>query len=138
MRTCGRECEGHAEPARRTAVSRAAIRIALWLWLAFLTAGSLLPARPGVVAANHRTIHWLAFAVAASLTFAASRTRWKEILGAVAIFSLGLSLEFLQHLIGRNPMEWRDVSDDGFAILAAFTLYRLTGAWKPRGEPRPR
>jgi hypothetical protein len=124
------------KPVRRTGVSRGALRIVAWVWIALLVAGSLQPARPGVVKGLHREIHWLAFAGAALLLLALSKTRLREMLGASAIFLLGVSLEVLQHLIYRNHLEWRDIADDGLAILAALALYRLTGAWKPRPEAR--
>jgi hypothetical protein len=107
------------------------------VWIALLIAGSLQPARPSVVTSHHRLIHWVAFAGAALLLLLLSKTRLREILGALAIFFLGVSLEVVQHLIYRNQLEWRDIGDDGAAILAAFALYRLTGAWKPRCDPRP-
>ena len=125
------------EPLRRTAVSRTVLRIVTWIWLALLILGSLQPARPGIVNGNHLPIHYVAFAVAALLLFSLSRTRRREILGALATFFLGFSLELLQHLIYRNHLEWHDVADDGLAILVAFALYRLTGVWKPRPDPRP-
>jgi hypothetical protein len=126
---------GPDTPARATAASRAVLLIANWVWLALLVAGSLQPARPGIIKGNHRPIHYVAFAGAALLLFALSRTRRREIQGAISIFFLGFSLELLQHLIYRNYLEWRDVADDGLAILLALALYRLTGAWKPRRDP---
>ena len=123
---------------RRAGISRGVLRIVATLWIALLIAGSLQSARPGVVRRHHREIHWVAFAGAALLLFSLSKTRGREILGACAVFFLGLSLEVLQHLIYRNHLEWRDVADDGIAILVALAVYRLTGAWKPRSDPDPR
>jgi hypothetical protein len=120
------------EPVKRTAVSRGVLRIAAKVWLALLIVGSLQPARPGIVAGLHGEIHYVAFAGAALLLLSLSRTRRREILGAFAIFLLGFSLELLQHLVYRSGLEWRDVADDGLAVLLAFALYRLAGAWKPR------
>jgi len=119
-------------PARPTGVSPVALRFAAWVWLALLIAGSLQPARPSPVKALHRPIHYVAFAGATLLLFSLSRTRRREIQGALAIFLLGFSLELLQHLIYRNHLEWRDVADDGLAILLAFAVCRLTGSWKPK------
>jgi hypothetical protein len=108
----------------------------LWLFLtAVLIVGSLQPARPAFVHAVHRGIHWLGFGGSALLLYCLSRTPRQEILGAFATVLLGLSLEFLQHRIGHNSMEWRDVADDALAVLAFFALYRLTGAWKPTPDP---
>jgi hypothetical protein len=119
-------------PGRWPTVSRAVVRAAAWMWIVLLVAGSLQPARPGAVKALHREIHWVAFAGAALLLFALSKTRRREILAAWTIILLGVSLEVAQHLIYRNHLEWRDIGDDAVAILAAFVIYRLTGAWKPR------
>jgi hypothetical protein len=124
------------ELVRRTALSRAVLRIVATLWLGLLIVGSLQPARPSIIKGVHREIHWVAFAGAVLLLCCLSRTRSWEILSAFNIFFLGVSLEVLQHLIYRNALEWRDVSDDGFAILVAFGLYSLTGAWKPRSDSR--
>ncbi|MGA2149517.1 MAG: hypothetical protein ABSH49_31675 [Bryobacteraceae bacterium] len=118
------------------AISRAVLRITAWIWLALLIVGSLQPTRPGIVKGNHRPIHYVAFAGAVILLFSLSRTRRQEIQGALATFFLGFSLEFLQHLIYRSHVEWRDIADDGIAILLAFALYLLTGAWKPAPDPR--
>jgi len=123
------------ERVRRGGVSRGALRIAAWVWISLLVAGSLQPARPGIVKGLHREIHWVAFAGAAVLLFSLSKTRRREILGAGAIFLLGVSLEVLQHLTYRNDLELRDIADDGLAILAAFAVYRLMGAWKPKSDP---
>ena len=123
--------------AGRIAVPPLVLRIVTRLWIALLIVGSLQPSRPGVVTGHHREIHWVAFAGAAFLLFSVSSTRRQQILRAFAIFILGVSLEFLQHLIYRNRMEWRDIADDGVAILAAFALYRLTGASKLGPDPRP-
>lgn len=126
--------ESAPEPVRRTGVSRVAVRAAAWVWIALLVVGSLQPSRPGVVQAFHREIHWGAFAGTSLLLFALSKTRRREILGACAIFLLGVSLEVAQHLIYRNPVEWHDIADNFVAILVAFALYRLTGSWKPRND----
>ncbi len=129
--------ESAPEPVRRTAVSRVAIRATACFWIALLVAGSLQPSRLSSVHGFHSEIHWVAFAGAALLLFALSKNRRREILGACTIFLLGVSLEIAQHLIYRNCVEWHDIADDALAILVAFALYRLTGAWKPRLDPSP-
>ncbi len=114
------------------AVPRFALRGVAWFWLAFLIVASLQPIRPVIVKSNHRPLHYVAFAGAAFLLLSLSRTRRREILGALAIFLLCCALELLQHVIYRTNFEWSDLVDDGIAILAACVLYRLSGAWKPR------
>ena len=104
--------------------------------LVLLIVGSLQPERLSLLAGVHRVIHWLAFGGAALLLFCVSRGPRQEILGAFATVLLGLLLEILQHVIYRNCMEWRDVVDDGLAILVAIALYRLTGSPKPRSDLR--
>ena len=100
------------------------------VWILLLIVGSLNPARPALVVGLHREIHWLAFGGAAFLLLLLSRNRHQEIRSVIAVCLLGLSLEYLQHLIYRNAMEWRDVRDNALAILVALVLYRLTGAWQ--------
>jgi|HubBroStandDraft_6_1064221.scaffolds.fasta_scaffold287357_1 hypothetical protein len=104
-------------------------------WLLLLIAGFLQPARPGPVLGLHREIHWLAFGGATFLLLLLSQNRRQEIRSAIGAFLLGLSLEFMQHFIYRNPMEWRDVRDDAVAILVAFALYHLTGARELASAP---
>ena len=128
----------HATPLERiarTMLSRTTLRIVTWVWLAVLIAGSLQTARLNVVASGtpHVALHWFAFGGLAFLSFTLSYTGRQEIVRAFAIFFLGLALEVLQYVINRKFMEWHDVRDDGLAILAVLAIYRLTGAWKPRG-----
>jgi hypothetical protein len=95
------------------------------VWIVALIAGSLQPARPGSTLGLHREIHWLAFGGLALFVLTISRNLRQEIACVAAACLLGLSLEFLQHLIYRNAMEWRDVRDDTLAVLIAFAIYRL-------------
>jgi hypothetical protein len=94
-------------------------------WLVLVIVGSLQPARPATVVGLHREIHWLAFAGLASLLLFLCGKVGQEISAATAICFLGLSLEYVQHLVYRKSMEWRDVRDDIMAALVAFALYRL-------------
>jgi hypothetical protein len=114
---------------------RVAFRIVVQVWLILLIVGSLQPARPSLVIAYHRELHWLAFAGAAFLVLLLSRNRRQEIRSAIAVFLLGLSLECLQHLLYRNPIEWWDARDDALSIIAAFALYQFLGAPKPASAP---
>jgi hypothetical protein len=79
----------------------------------------------------HRELHWVAFGGAALLLFGLSRSRRHAIWSAIAICALGFSLEFLQHQMYRNPIEWWDVRDDFLAVLAAFAGYQFILAPKP-------
>ncbi len=115
----------------RVAISRTTLRIASCLWLAAVIAGSLQPARPGIIAPAHRELHWLAFGGGAFLLFTLARTLLQEIVRAAAIFGFALLLEILQYSANRRYMEWRDVRDDSLAVLVALAIYRWTGAWKP-------
>lgn len=111
-------------------MTRSRLLLIAQAWFLLLIVGSLQPARPGPVHGLHRELHWLAFAVAAWLLFALSRSRRQAIGSALAVFGLGLGLEFLQHLIYRNPLEWWDVRDDTLAVLVAFAVYQFTLAQK--------
>ena len=115
--------------------TRSVFRIVAQVWLTLLVVGSLQPARPSLVTSFHPEIHWLAFASTAFLLFVLSRNPHQEIRRAIAVIVLGLSLECLQHLLYRNPMEWWDVRDDVLSVLAAFALYHFLGAPKPASAP---
>jgi predicted membrane channel-forming protein YqfA (hemolysin III family) len=115
------------------------IRIAQ-AWFLVLIVGSLQPVRPAAMVGPagislHRAIHWLAFAGAALLLLALSSCRRQEIRNAVVLVLLGVSLEYLQHVLYRNSMEWWDIRDDTLAILAAFVLYHFARARKPAAAP---
>lgn len=109
-------------PDSPAAVPRTLLRIVVTVWITLLIAGSLQPARPGIVTGHHRLLHWVAFAGATLLLISLSETRRQEILRAFTVFFMGVSLEVLQHLMYRNPLEWRDIADDSVAVLAAFAL----------------
>jgi hypothetical protein len=99
-------------------------------WILLVIVGSLQPARPAAVVIMHRGIHYVAFAGTSLLLLLLARNRRQEILAVVATCFLGFSLEFMQHFVYHNVMEWRDVRDDAVAILAAYALYRLAGTCK--------
>ena len=109
----------------RQRLKRAIIRRFAQVWLVLLIAGSLQPGRPGPVVAMHRGIHFLGFGGATFLLLLLSANLLGEIRAFLAMFLLGLSLEYLQHIMYHNVMEWWDVRDDAFAILAAWALYRV-------------
>ena len=96
------------------------------MWLLLLIAGSLQPARPEPLVAIHRGIHFLAFA-AGALLLLLSRNYRQEIRVVIAVFLVGLSLEYLPHLIYHKTMEWYDVRNDALGVLAALAAYRLAG-----------
>jgi len=101
-------------------------------WFLLLIVGSLQPARPHAIAGLHRGIHLLAFGVGAFLLFSLSRTWRQQALSALATCSLGLLLEYLQHMIYRNPMEWWDVRDDTFAVVLAFLVMHIALMFRSR------
>jgi hypothetical protein len=108
------------------------IRITAWLLVIGVTIGSLQPARPRLVRTYHDPIHVLAFGAIAFLFFRVSPNRRRRLLRALAIFLLGLSLEFFQHIFYRGPMEWLDVCADGASILISLALCDLI--WTPSGK----
>lgn len=99
--------------------------IATWIFLVVL--GSLQPHRPRFLASStlHREIHWLAFAGTGFGLLLLVPNRGQELRRVLAAGLLGLSLEYLQHILYASPLEWGDVRDDCVATLAGFVLYRL-------------
>ncbi len=114
-------------------LARFPLRALAAVWLALLVAGSLQPARPGAIRGFHRPIHWIAFAGAALMLLALSRTRAAEAAAIASTFLLGVSLEVLQHFIYGHPMEWRDIADDGLAVAAACALFYILR--RPKVQP---
>ena len=100
------------------------------IWILLAIVGFLQPARPGPLVGLHREIHWLVFAGAAFLLLLLSRTRRQELCSVTVTFFLGLSLEYLQHLVYHHTMEWLDVRDDALAILVTLALYRSAVKYK--------
>jgi len=125
-------------PVWRHGVPRLFLRILARVWIAALIIGSLQPARPGVVRGFHREMHWVAFGGAVLPLLFLARSRSREILAVCGMILLGVTLEILQHLIYANAIEWRDMADDGAAVLAAFALYYLaTCRRRPKDNPAP-
>ena len=115
------------------------IRYMAQAWILTLVVGSLQLARPvalarhrpdGPVVAAHRALHFLAFSGATLLLLLASRTRRQKLQSAGFTLLLGLTLEWLQHLIYHNEMEWHDVRDDALATLLALLLYWLASIFR--------
>jgi hypothetical protein len=107
------------------AKSTAGLRRIAQAWLLLVIAGSLQPKRPAPLLAFHREIHWLAFAGLALLVLLVSRTVQETLQRVLAVLWLGVCLETCQHFLYHTATEWRDVRDDGFAILAACGIYWL-------------
>jgi len=103
------------------------VRVVALVWLLLVIVGSLQPARPSPIRPFyvHELIHWGAFAGASFLLLLLSATRRQEIAAVIATCLLGLAIEYLQHIMYRNAIEWRDVTDDCLAILVSFAVYRF-------------
>ena len=115
------------------------LRVITLLWFALLILGSIQSARPSAISPFHSEIHWIAFGVGTGLLLLVSRRRLQQALSALAVLVLAVSIEFLQHLIYRSAIEWRDVRDDALAILATILLYALLSdirkGLKPSDDP---
>jgi hypothetical protein len=111
------------------------------VWISCLIVGSLLPyrtklalgTRPAhaanprapVVTLKHRAIHWLSFGGAALLLLLLARNRHQEIAAVAATIALGCFIEFAQHVMYRNDIEWWDMRHDTYGALAALVLLRF-------------
>jgi len=81
--------------------------------------------RAPVVVLKHRAIHWLSFAGAALLLLLLARNRYQEIAAVAATVALGCSIEFAQHALFHNDIEWWDMRHDTYGALAALVLRRF-------------
>jgi hypothetical protein len=74
---------------------------------------------------NHRLYHALSFGSTAFLLLLIARNTKKRFYGALGVIALGLAIEYIQHRLFGQPVEWWDVRDDGYGVLAAYVL----GQW---------
>jgi len=80
---------------------------------------------------RHRIAHWLSFGGLAFLLALLGRNTRQRCLTAAAVATLGLLIEFLQHVIYANPLETWDIRDDLWASLVG-----LVGAFVFLGTKR--
>ncbi len=111
------------------------------VWTLCLIAGSLLPyetklaigtrprnmvnPRAPVVTLKHRGFHWLSFASTALILLLLARNRHQELTVTLGVVALGCSLEFAQHALYRNDIEWWDMRDDAYGAVAALVLVQF-------------
>ena len=112
-------------------------------WVLALILGSLLPghtkhllgvstpysaARHGRVHWQHRLAHFLSFGSTTGLLLLLTRTRSQDVLVLLGMLLLGLSLEYVQHVLFETEgLEWWDVRDDSYAEVVVY----LAGQWRP-------
>ena len=131
-------------PLRQPSPGRLAAASVCAVLLVLLIAGSLcspavkLYLRPALAwrvlpwiirAYQHRILHILGFALPATMLFGLCRTRGAALGGACLLISTGVALEYIQHRLYHNPLEWWDIRDNLTGILIgalAITVYRLT------------
>ena len=117
----------------------------LWIvcfWIVAVIVGSLLPygakqaigtERTGPIQTPqgqvgisvHRIYHFAVFGVMALLGFAAARSKTERAAAAGGVFALGVLIEVAQHLYYGNELEWWDIRDDGFGVLAGAATFGL-------------
>jgi hypothetical protein len=79
---------------------------------------------------RHRALHWLSFGGLAFLVTLLGRNRRERLLAPAAVAGLGVSIEYLQHVIYANALETWDIRDDLFACLAGLLCALLVLAAK--------
>jgi len=118
------------------------LRIAPW-WIASIIIGSFLPGdskaalgtknppaaiAEGRVAVQHRLVHFVSFGSTALILVLLSETPAQQIMAAVSVAGLGLTVEYAQYkLLNLPDMEWWDVRDDTLAALAFLALAQWRG-----------
>jgi hypothetical protein len=116
------------------------------IWIICLIVGSLLPyeakvamgTRPGypvnphlrVVSIQHRLFHWVSFGGTAVLLMLLARNRYQDVAAAAGTIALGCTIEYAQHAIYRGVIEYWDMRDDTYAVLAAFAVLQVPGLRK--------
>jgi len=90
-----------------------------------LVIGSILPEDAKVAIGTHyqhRLYHLLSFGSTAYLLTLIARTARERLYALLFVIALGAALEFSQHGIFGNPIEWWDIRDDTLGAFAAALL----------------
>ena len=113
---------------------RLLVRIAPF-WLLVLIIGSLLPgnvkssigtstryseAIRGSVSMTHRLTHFGSFGSTALLLLLITRRRGQQAAVLVGTLALSFSIEYAQHLLYEQGIEWWDIRDDFYADVTAY------------------
>ena len=83
----------------------------------------------------HGAVHMAAFGVMAWLLISLAGTWRNRILAALAVCIFAWMIETGELLIYRNAMEWLDVRDDIFGVLAALIVTRAKGSRTGSANP---
>jgi VanZ family protein len=111
-------------------------RAAAALYVAAITAGSLLPAEvAGRIVPSHQGFHFAAYRVMTlAVYWAGPRTRGSVVLGALFCVAWGAILEGLQGLVPGRATEWQDLVENSAGALAGSLIcaaVRLKGGSRP-------
>jgi hypothetical protein len=107
---------------------RAKYRTAAIMWALALLIGSLQPTRPPHFhfSMAHHVAHFLCFGALAFLAAVGfGSTSCSPLWPSVASFLFGFTIEFLQHLENRKPIEWHDVRDDAIGITVFMAFWQI-------------
>ena len=83
----------------------------------------------------HAPVHLAAFGITAWLLISLADTWRIRLLAALAVCLMAISLEIGEWLFYRNAMEWLDVRDDIFGVLAALIVTRAKGSRTGSANP---
>jgi hypothetical protein len=59
-----------------------------------------------------------------------ARNRYQDVAAAAGTIALGCTIEYAQHAIYRGVIEYWDMRDDTYAVLAAFAVLQVPGLRK--------
>jgi hypothetical protein len=107
------------------------LRLLLPFWIAVLVTGSFLPADTkraigtqsgegsyGEPATSHRLWHIASFGSTALLATLAAHSPGRRLLASGGLLGLAVSIELLQQIVFGADLEWWDIRDDGYGIIA--------------------
>jgi hypothetical protein len=95
------------------------------IWVLALVIGSVLPDAAKIAIGTHywhRLYHLLSFGSTAYLLTLIARTTRERLYALLFVIALGAAIEFSQHAIFGNSIEWWDIRDDTLGVLLAAVL----------------
>jgi uncharacterized membrane protein len=78
----------------------------------------------------HRVGHVLAFLTLTLLLVSSVTSLWSRFALAAMVVSFGYLLEFLEHVIYNNPLEWSDVMIDTLGVIFGLILVLVRDEYK--------
>ena len=113
---------------------RSAVVVLGCVWMVLLAVLSFLPNQDKLLLHTtghyHRVGHVLAFLTVTLLLVGSATSLWSQFALAAMVVSFGCLLEFLEHIIYNNTLEWSDVMIDTLGVIFGLILVLVRDEYK--------